>query len=77
MKDMYSVMVGELLQFFLSEKYTIVGAANIEHYPHPAALENDGYGDQHAYPTATRYDWRVPDQQQHLLPAPYELGWPC
>jgi len=46
MKDMYSVMVGELLQFFLSEKYTIVGAANIEHYPHPAALENDGYGDQ-------------------------------
>lgn len=46
MKDMYSALVEELLQFFLSEKYTIVGAADIEQYPHPAALENDGYGDQ-------------------------------
>ena len=46
MRDPYTEMIEELLQFFLSENYTIIGAANIDRYRRPDALSNDGYGDQ-------------------------------
>ena len=46
MRDAYTILVEELLELFLSEKYRIIGSANPGTYPHPKALENDGYGDQ-------------------------------
>ncbi len=46
MKDSTARLVEELLHHFVSEKYTIIGARDIEGYRTPDALHNDGYGDQ-------------------------------
>ena len=46
MKDNTALLVEELLRHFVSEKYTIIGAKDIEGYHAPDALHNDGYGDQ-------------------------------
>ncbi len=46
MKDNSTRLVEELLHHFLSEKYTIVGARDLDGYRTPEALHNDGYGDQ-------------------------------
>ena len=46
MKDKTARLVEELLHHFVSEKYTIVGAKDIEGYRTADALHNDRYGDQ-------------------------------
>ena len=46
MKDNTALLVEELLHHFVSEKYTIIGARDIEGYRTPETLHNDGYGDQ-------------------------------
>ncbi len=46
MMDSKTPMIEELLQHFVSEKYTIVGAKGVAGYRPPEALHNDGYGDQ-------------------------------
>lgn len=46
MKETTPRYVEELLDYFRAENYTIVGAKNVEGYPSPAGLHNDGYGDQ-------------------------------
>ena len=46
MKEISSRLIEELLHHFVSEKYTIVGARDVEGYRIPDALHNDGYGDQ-------------------------------
>jgi len=46
MQDSSARLNEELLQHFLSEKYTIVGAMDVAGYRIPDALPNDGYGDQ-------------------------------
>lgn len=56
MKDVPSRLIEELLQHFLSEKYTIVGANGIEGYHSPEALYNDGYGDQKKRPDIFAFD---------------------
>lgn len=57
MNDVYTGLVEELLEFFLSEKYTVVGAADIEPYRRPEVLHNDGYGDQqHKRPDIFAFD---------------------
>ena len=46
MNDIDGNLVKELVDYFLSEKYTIVSAMDQEGYPPPSPLRNDGYGDQ-------------------------------
>ena len=46
MKDVTARLIEELLQHFVSEKYTIIGARDSTGYRLPDALHNDGYGDQ-------------------------------
>ena len=46
MKEMTTPLIEEMLDYFRSEKYSIVGAKNLEGYATPAGLHNDGYGDQ-------------------------------
>jgi len=46
MKDDTALLVEELLHYFVSEKYTIIGARDNEGYRTPEMLHNDGYGDQ-------------------------------
>jgi hypothetical protein len=46
MKDLSACLTEELLEYFRSEHFTIVGAKNIQGCRQPANLQNDGYGDQ-------------------------------
>ncbi|HTR80898.1 MAG TPA: hypothetical protein VMM58_04645 [Bacteroidota bacterium] len=46
MNDLSSRLTEELLEYFRTEKYTILGAKNVEGYRPPQRLHNDGFGDQ-------------------------------
>jgi hypothetical protein len=42
----HALLVGELVELFQQERFTIIGAEFSDEFPPPAPLPNDGYGDQ-------------------------------
>lgn len=46
MKDVSTRLTEELLEYFRSEHFTILGAKNVEGFRQPMSLQNDGFGDQ-------------------------------
>jgi hypothetical protein len=46
MRDLSTRLTEELVEYFRSEHFTIVGAKNVEGFRPPTSLQNDGYGDQ-------------------------------